>query len=191
MDLRLPFSAYDAFANYPTTCLKCDAAITNSADLDYCSNCKKKEVVSCILPNKLYMSDYHTSKNYELLKSHGIKQILTIGIELPPHKTDDFASMHIYMDDAPYEPISNYFEMAHEFINKAPTLVHCYAGISRSASLVISYLIKFEKMTVSAALMHCRQIRPKVSPNPGFLKQLIKYRVMLDRLDLLNDRTDL
>ena len=55
------------------------------------------------------------------------------------------------------------------------TLVHCVAGVSRSASICIAYLMKYERMTLDQAYRHCKRRRPVVHPNVGFWRQLIDY----------------
>ncbi|XP_010489972.1 PREDICTED: dual specificity protein phosphatase 12-like [Camelina sativa] len=50
-------------------------------------------------------------------------------------------------------------------------LVHCFAGQSRSASMVIAYLMRMEKLFGKEALASLRQCA-QASSNPGFLKQL-------------------
>jgi hypothetical protein len=131
------------------------------------------------ITKRLFLSNYAASLNYDLLKSLGINQILSVGIELPPHKTTHFKTMHLPLDDTPKENISKHFEEAHKFINKDITLVHCYAGISRSATIVISYLMKYHKMSLNEALEYCRSIRPIVNPNKGFINQLIEFEKKL------------
>ena len=54
-------------------------------------------------------------------------------------------------------------------------LVHCQAGVSRSATVVISYLMYAKKAPLRSAFAHLRKIRPVVCPNPGFVKQLQEY----------------
>ena len=43
-----------------------------------------------------------------------------------------------------------------------------YAGISRSSSIVIAYLMKEHGVPMVEALNHTRRRRPIVFPNPGF-----------------------
>ena len=51
-------------------------------------------------------------------------------------------------------------------------LVHCQKGISRSTSIVLAYLIKCRKMTLSSACDLVKGSRQVVRPNRGFLDQL-------------------
>ena len=50
--------------------------------------------------------------------------------------------------------------------------VHCHAGISRSASVIILYLIKYQKYSFREAFRFVRNKRSCIQPNPGFVKQL-------------------
>lgn len=57
----------------------------------------------------------------------------------------------------------------------APTnkvLVHCSAGISRSPTLVLAYMIKNENLTVEEALKKMRSLRSIIDPNFSFIAQL-------------------
>lgn len=51
-------------------------------------------------------------------------------------------------------------------------LVHCDAGVSRSASFVIAYLMRTHGMSLRSALDHVQQSRPVIEPNLGFRSQL-------------------
>ena len=56
-------------------------------------------------------------------------------------------------------------------------LVHCAAGVSRSSTVVIAYLMATTEMNWEAALDFVRNRRRCVSPNPGFLLQLQQLNV--------------
>lgn len=55
------------------------------------------------------------------------------------------------------------------------TLVHCVAGVSRSASLCLAYLIKYHRMSLKDAYNHVKARRPQIRPNVAFVKQLMEY----------------
>lgn len=46
-------------------------------------------------------------------------------------------------------------------------LVHCYAGISRSATVVIAYLMKKRDIGHRQAMSLVSQYRPQINPNSG------------------------
>ncbi|KAF6744671.1 protein-tyrosine phosphatase-like protein [Ephemerocybe angulata] len=58
-------------------------------------------------------------------------------------------------------------------------LVHCSAGVSRSPTIVVGYLMKQRGMTLREALGCVLSVRPQVLPNPGFLAQLKTLEVEL------------
>jgi len=60
-------------------------------------------------------------------------------------------------------------------VKKKRVLVHCQAGISRSATLVIAYLIKHQKMNLKDAYLHVKSKRPQIGPNKGFIQQLMDF----------------
>lgn len=53
-------------------------------------------------------------------------------------------------------------------------LVHCAAGVSRSATAVLSYLMIYEGMGWSNALACVQQGRPCVNPHPLLVRSLIR-----------------
>jgi hypothetical protein len=54
-------------------------------------------------------------------------------------------------------------------------LVHCAGGVSRSATIVLGYLMAKRNMTFESALSHLRAVRPWVNPNEGFAAQLREF----------------
>lgn len=73
--------------------------------------------------------------------------------------------------------ISAHIEPAQKFIDQSlemgdAVLVHCMAGISRSATIVIGYLMISKGISLSAAFAHVKSARPCINPNDGFLRTL-------------------
>ena len=78
--------------------------------------------------------------------------------------------------DSPKENIRVIFKECFEFIENniknGNVYVHCYMGISRSATIVIAYLMKTKKWDLKKALEYVKSKRSKVNPNRGFLMTL-------------------
>jgi protein-tyrosine phosphatase len=83
--------------------------------------------------------------------------------------------------DDPDEPIEEHFEEVAEFIHKQRlagkrVLIHCMAGISRSVTLLIYYMWRYEGFkSAKDALEKIRETRTFVEPNKGFWKKLLKW----------------
>ncbi|KNC54523.1 endonuclease/exonuclease/phosphatase family protein [Thecamonas trahens ATCC 50062] len=51
-------------------------------------------------------------------------------------------------------------------------IIHCAAGVSRSAACVIAYLMRSCDLDFLAAHAQVKAARPAIAPNPGFVRQL-------------------
>jgi hypothetical protein len=60
-------------------------------------------------------------------------------------------------------------------MNGDNVLIHCVAGVSRSASFIIAYLIRYGHMDLVRAYDHVKKRRPKIRPNQGFMTQLMDW----------------
>ncbi|KAJ3313862.1 Dual specificity protein phosphatase 16 [Boothiomyces sp. JEL0838] len=59
-------------------------------------------------------------------------------------------------------------------------LVHCQQGVSRSAALVIGYIMKTQKVTCQTAYDFVRKQAPKISPNVSLIAQLVAMEKQWD-----------
>lgn len=57
--------------------------------------------------------------------------------------------------------------------------MHCHAGISRSATISISYIMKTMNLELSRAYEFVKQKRPCISPNLNFMGQLLEFEKQL------------
>uniref|UniRef100_A0A2K6EM91 Dual specificity phosphatase 19 n=1 Tax=Propithecus coquereli TaxID=379532 RepID=A0A2K6EM91_PROCO len=55
-------------------------------------------------------------------------------------------------------------------------LVHCNAGISRAAAIVIGFLMNSEETSFTSAFSLVKNARPSICPNSGFMEQLRTYQ---------------
>jgi protein-tyrosine phosphatase len=64
---------------------------------------------------------------------------------------------------------------------KGGVLVHCYAGVSRSSSFVIAYLINKKLMSYDDAKERVKKRRPCIHPGDGFIHQLKSYARVIQK----------
>ena len=57
--------------------------------------------------------------------------------------------------------------------------MHCYAGVSRSATCVIAYLMQEKNLSFQKAFAFASSKRPVIFPNMGFQKQLCEFEKLL------------
>jgi protein-tyrosine phosphatase len=90
----------------------------------------------------------------------------------------------IIIQDVAECEIHDHFEEAFEFINKAREeqsviFIHCQVGKSRSATIVIAYLMKFHGYALDDAFTFVKKLRKLVLPNLGFMAKLRKFALSL------------
>jgi len=74
-------------------------------------------------------------------------------------------------------------KIAHNLSNNINVLVHCFAGVSRSATVVCDFICKYEPTLLSVAITnkvessieYVKKFRENINPNHGFIK-LLKIR---------------
>ena len=124
--------------------------------------------------NNLYIGDINSANDYNLLKSNGITHIVSCQ---PAYVHDNITYHNVHIDDDIAVDIYSHFYNAVDFIddalsNNGKVLVHCYAGISRSASIILAYLMAIKKYTLEDAHDLLLSKRKICDPNPGFMLQL-------------------
>mmetsp|Transcript_5271 Transcript_5271/g.9097 ORF Transcript_5271/g.9097 Transcript_5271/m.9097 type:complete len:259 (+) Transcript_5271:101-877(+) len=145
------------------------------------------ELASCILSDRLYLGSVDAAQSVTFLETHKICAVLNVALEIDSSDTMNVFSNHsISYDEIPLEDgngelaqtrMREAFDRAFSFIDShsRPVLVHCAMGVSRSATIVIAYLMNRLHMTLTDALILVRAKRGCVYPSKGFLAVLMRY----------------
>ncbi|RZC39489.1 DSPc domain containing protein [Asbolus verrucosus] len=142
----------------------------------------------------LYLGDKYAARDKRFLVRNGFTHVLNAAEGSDEYQVN--TNQYYYRDakinylgvpghDRPSWNISVYFEEAAKFIDQAikgggKVLVHCVVGISRSATLVIAYLMIYKGMNAAEALVYTFK-RRRVYPNPGFLNHLAQLNTLLNK----------
>uniref|UniRef100_H9G067 Dual specificity protein phosphatase 16 n=1 Tax=Macaca mulatta TaxID=9544 RepID=H9G067_MACMU len=133
-----------------------------------------------ILPN-LYLGCQRDVLNKELMQQNGIGYVLNASNTCPkPDFIPESHFLRVPVNDSFCEKILPWLDKSVDFIEKAKAsngcvLVHCLAGISRSATIAIAYIMKRMDMSLDEAYRFVKEKRPTISPNFNFLGQLLDY----------------
>ncbi|XP_054794206.1 uncharacterized protein LOC129300570 isoform X2 [Prosopis cineraria] len=95
--------------------------------------------------------------------------------------------MAVPLRDTENEDLLDYLDVCVNFIDRSrkdgSVLVHCFAGVSRSAAIITAYLMRSEHLSQEDALQSLRKSCEFVCPNDGFLEQLKMYEEMGFKVD--------
>lgn len=131
----------------------------------------------------LYISSANVARNKALLQKLKITHVLTVA-GINPVYPNDFTYKIVNVLDSSDTNLVPLFDECHKFIDQGLTsgggvLVHCAAGISRSATVIISYLMKSRKMKFEQAYEFLKARRQIICPNRAFQLQLQEYEQIL------------
>jgi len=143
--------------------------------------------MSKIIEN-LYLGNIDDVQSVKFIRENDIKLIINAAIEvIVPIHEDVNIIMNLQWHDSMEQSINFCFldyltNVIYSFLkeNKA-VLVNCFAGISRSSTIVIAYMMKYHNMTFDEAFNYVQSKRWIVNPNPNFRIILKNYeRYLLD-----------
>ncbi|XP_029019419.1 dual specificity protein phosphatase 16 [Betta splendens] len=137
-----------------------------------------------ILPH-LYLGCQRDVLNKDLMQQNDIAYVLNASNTCPkPDFIPESHFLRVPVNDSFCEKILPWLDRSVEFIEKAKAsnarvLVHCLAGISRSATIAIAYIMKRMDMSLDEAYRFVKEKRPTISPNFNFLGQLLDFEKKL------------
>ncbi|KAM6435213.1 dual specificity protein phosphatase 10-like isoform 1-T4 [Liasis olivaceus] len=142
--------------------------------------------LSPILPF-LFLGNEKDAQNLEKMLHLNVGHVLNVTTHLPLYHADSgrLRYKRLPATDSNRQDLRQYFEEAFEFIEEAHqsgkgVLIHCQAGVSRSATIVIAYLMKHTLMTMGDAYKYVKGRRSVISPNLNFMGQLLQFETDLN-----------
>jgi len=134
--------------------------------------------------DNIYLGNACDASYYYKLKNSNIESIINVTTEIPNYFKNDFEYFNISINDFNSESFSN--EMFNNVLNfiyekqkkedSGSILIHCYMGSSRSATIIILYLMDKYGYTIDNALNFLKEKRDIVNVNTQFIEDLKQFK---------------
>jgi len=135
--------------------------------------------------DNIYLGNGYNASNYSVVRDYNIKYIVNVTKEIPNYyeynivSTTNSSCIPSNLDDEGH--IGLYISNVLDFIEEAQSkndgniLIHCYMGSSRSASIVLAYLIYKYNFTLNNALKYIKKKRDIVNININFINDIKEF----------------
>jgi len=131
--------------------------------------------------DSIYLGNAYNASNYRYLVENDITCVVNATNEIDNY-FDNYQSI-TYMKlkgvtDNSTSSMKNYFNEFIDFINEnknAKTLIHCYMGSSRSATLVVLYLVYYKMYSITDAIKFVEEKCYRVNINVVYINELYEY----------------
>jgi protein-tyrosine phosphatase len=136
------------------------------------------------ITDNIYLGNIFDAQNIKKLLDLGISKVLSLITETQLLSyPKEIENKLIYISDNPRANIIQYFYECLSFIddNNKKVLVHCVVGSSRSATIIIAYIMWKNQLEYKEAIKLIEQIRPIINPNYGFVRQLEIFEELLKK----------
>ncbi|CAO2624412.1 Dual specificity phosphatase 21 [Lemmus lemmus] len=136
------------------------------------------------ITNSLFISNAMAANDKFNLFNNRITTIINASVEVENTFFEDIQYVQVPVSDAPNSYLYDFFDPIADRIHAVEmrsgrTLLHCPAGVSRSAAFCLAYLMKYHSMTLLDAHTWTKSCCPSIRPNNGFWEQLIHYELKL------------
>jgi len=132
----------------------------------------------------LWLGSLEAAQDWQRLQEQGIRHVITCGRGLETCLPEGVTrELSLKVDDLDEVDILEHLPPASDILDQLlsrmqSVLVHCAMGRSRSAAVVIAYVMRKEHLSYTEALSSVQAVRPEVLPNTGFSRQLAWYASM-------------
>lgn len=136
--------------------------------------------------DNIYLGSAINASHYNTLKDRDIGLIINMTYEISNYFPEDFKYLNFPLYDNNSQSIKNYLIESYDKIiefqmnnRDKNMLIHCFMGASRSASVVIYYLMKKYNYSLDDAIMFCKNKRELVNPTILFYNELNELSKLL------------
>ncbi|XP_024435753.1 dual specificity protein phosphatase 21 [Desmodus rotundus] len=136
------------------------------------------------ITRSLFIGNAVTANSRFVLSSYHITTVISVSVETVNTVFEGIQYLTVPVADSPSTYLYDFFDPIADHIHSVDmkqgrTLLHCVAGVSRSATLCIAFLMKYRGMSLLNAHKWTKLRRPIIRPNNGFWEQLIQYEYKL------------
>ncbi|CEP63123.1 mitogen-activated protein kinase tyrosine protein phosphatase SDP1 LALA0_S07e02894g [Lachancea lanzarotensis] len=108
------------------------------------------------------------------------QEVSNLRTMLPPTKQVDYHHIHWSHTSKICSDLPQLTRIIHEAVEARRTvLVHCQCGVSRSASLIVAYIMRYENLPLHDAYNKLKSVAKDISPNMSLIFQLMEWREVL------------
>eukprot|EP00730_Choanoeca_flexa_P013307 TRINITY_DN5181_c0_g1_i1.p1 TRINITY_DN5181_c0_g1~~TRINITY_DN5181_c0_g1_i1.p1 ORF type:complete len:235 (+),score=48.67 TRINITY_DN5181_c0_g1_i1:254-958(+) len=153
---------------------------------------KRKHAPAELLPY-LYLGDGEDAMDVAMLQQLGVSAVVNCAASSTLTSQAHYPAHFSYlafdaMDQPEYDLLGQHLEAFWNFVEEARqsnrvVFVHCQAGVNRSATLCLAYLMLSQRMALLPAVKHCARRRPCILRNEGFIEQLVVFAAEHDLLE--------
>ncbi|XP_038159665.1 dual specificity protein phosphatase 22-B [Cyprinodon tularosa] len=128
----------------------------------------------------LYLGNFKDARDREQLARNNITHILSIHESAAPI-LPEMTYLCLSAADMPTQNLTQHFKQSITFMHESRLkgvgcLVHCLAGVSRSVTLVVAYIMTLTGLGWQDVLAAVKVVRPCANPNLGFQRQLQEFQ---------------
>ncbi|PAA66250.1 hypothetical protein BOX15_Mlig006006g1 [Macrostomum lignano] len=133
----------------------------------------------------VYVGSQSDACDADVMRRHGITHVLNVSANcVQSQHVPEAAFMRVPVNDGYSDKLLPHFKLAFQFLDNVRKsngrcLVHCLAGISRSPTVAIAYIMQHLGLSQDEAYRFVKARRPSISPNFNFLGQLLEFERLL------------
>lgn len=135
----------------------------------------------------LYVGSAFNAADYNWLKKNEIDIIVNVTPSIGNYFPKDFEYHTYQTPDLRHGSLRPYYEKFYSLVLNNPgkkIFIHCFAGKSRSASLVLYYLMKKNGLNLDNAINYLKSRRPAININCKFIEEIcLELGAPIDRIE--------